>query len=277
LKLIDYQKIITTILLESFEERESNNIFKYVVEEYYNDKFNIIKSYNLIDDEIEDLNTIFEKVSNHYPIQYIFNKSYFYDDSFYVDESVLIPRPETEGLVHLILTENNVSNLNVVDIGTGSGCIPIILKKHRKDWCVSAIDISQDALNIAQKNALQHQIKIDFFELDILSKPKLDSKFDIIVSNPPYIPLAQIELMSASTIDFEPSVALFVPNEHPLQFYISIFDFAQTHLAENGKLYLEINEFLAEETAALFQNANFTSVNLHKDLSNKNRYLSVVR
>lgn len=100
---------------------------------------------------------------------------------------------------------------------------------------------SSSALNIARKNALQHRIKIDFFELDILSKPKLDSKFDIIVSNPPYIPLAQIELMSASTIDFEPSVALFVPNEHPLQFYISILDFAQTHLAENEKLYLKMN------------------------------------
>ena len=275
LKLLDYQKIITKILNDTFDERESDNIFKYVVEEYYNEKYVIIKSYIINDDEVEDLNEIFEKVSSNYPIQYIFNKAYFYDVELYVDENVLIPRPETEELVHLILKENTNNNLKVLDIGTGSGCIPIVLKKHKHNWSVSAIDISNGAIEVAKKNATNNNVKVDFLLDDIFNLNNHFSNLDIIVSNPPYIPFVQQDLMTESTLQYEPELALFVPNENPLMYYQTIFDFAKNALAENGRVYVEINEFLSIETKSLALKYNFSVVEIIKDLSNKDRILRI--
>jgi len=275
LKLLDYQKIITKILNDTFEERESDNIFKYVVEEYYNDKYIIIKNYIINDDEVEDLNEIFEKVSANYPIQYIFNKAYFYDIELYVDENVLIPRPETEELVHLILKENTNNNLKILDIGTGSGCIPIVLKKHKQNWLVSAIDISNGAIDVAKKNAINNNVQIDFFIDDIFNFKNHFSSLDVIVSNPPYIPTEQQNLMTESTLQYEPELALFVPNENPLMYYQTIFDFAKNTLSENGKVYVEINEFLADKTKNLALKYNFSVVEIIKDLSDKDRILKI--
>lgn len=275
LKLLDYQKIITKILNDTFDERESDNIFKYVVEEYYNDKYVIIKSYIINDDEVEDLNEIFEKVSANYPIQYIFNKAYFYDVELYVDENVLIPRPETEELVHLILKENTNNNLKVLDIGTGSGCIPIVLKKHKQNWSVSAIDISNEAIEVANKNATNNNVKVDFLLDDIFNLNNHFSNLDIIVSNPPYIPFVQQDLMTENTLQYEPELALFVPNENPLMYYQTIFELAKNALAEKGRVYVEINEFLSVETKSLALKYNFSVVEIIKDLSNKDRILKI--
>lgn len=260
---------------DTFEERESDNIFKYVVEEYYNDKYIIIKNYIINDDEVEDLNEIFEKVSANYPIQYIFNKAYFYDIELYVDENVLIPRPETEELVHLILKENTNNNLKILDIGTGSGCIPIVLKKHKQNWLVSAIDISNGAIDVAKKNAINNNVQIDFFIDDIFNFKNHFSSLDVIVSNPPYIPTEQQNLMTESTLQYEPELALFVPNENPLMYYQTIFDFAKNTLSENGKVYVEINEFLADKTKNLALKYNFSVVEIIKDLSDKDRILKI--
>ncbi|QQR98102.1 MAG: peptide chain release factor N(5)-glutamine methyltransferase [Sphingobacteriales bacterium] len=275
MKLLDYQKIITKILNDTFDERESDNIFKYVVEEYYNEKYVIIKSYIINDDEVEDLNEIFEKVSANYPIQYIFNKAYFYDVELYVDENVLIPRPETEELVHLILKENTNNNLKVLDIGTGSGCIPIVLKKHKQNWSVSAIDISNEAIEVANKNATNNNVKVDFLLDDIFNLNNHFSNLDIIVSNPPYIPFVQQDLMTENTLQYEPELALFVPNENPLMYYQTIFELAKNALAENGRVYVEINEFLSVETKSLALKYNFSVVEIIKDLSNKDRILRI--
>ena len=196
------------MLAESFETREAENLFKYTLEDFFKKRYIDVKDFDLSDEEIEELNYIYEKISNHYPIQYIFNKAHFYGLDFYVDEHVLIPRPETEELVHLILSENKQEQLSVLDIGTGSGCIAISLKKHRPEWQVFAIDVSENALEAAKINALKNNVAIEFFNHDIL--PNTDFfvdvnlymeredakplKLDIIVSNPPYIPMKEKEL-----------------------------------------------------------------------------------
>lgn len=277
MKLLDYQKIVTPILLESFDERESTNIFKYVAEEYYKEKFFNIRNYIISDDELEDLNSLFEKISNHYPLQYIFKQAYFYDIKLYVDENVLIPRPETEELVSLVLKENNNNNLKLLDIGTGSGCIPIVIKNHRPAWNVFAIDISKEAIEIATKNAEYYNAKINFVHDDILQLKTTFSTLDIIVSNPPYIPSSQKSAMSESTVLHEPHLALFVEDENPLLFYHQIFHFATHALAEKGKIYLELNEFLAKDTQALAERFGFSSVALLQDIAGKHRILSILK
>jgi len=271
-------------LSESFEEREAENLFKYTLEDYFKKRYFDIKNYVLSDDEIEELNFIYEKITNHYPIQYIFNKADFYGLEFYVDENVLIPRPETEELVHWILTDHvdiHSSNNNthccayLLDIGTGSGCIPISIKKNKPHWNVSALDISEKALEVAKQNAVKNETEIDFIQDDILKSQisNLKSQFDIIVSNPPYIPVKEKELMSVSTVQHEPHLALFVDDESPIIFYEKIADFALKHLKENGKLYLELNEFNAKEVREMLILKGFKKTIIKEDLAGKDRML----
>jgi len=288
-----YKNIILPLLCEAFDEREAENLFKYALEDYFKKRFLDIKNYDLSDDEIEELNYIYGKISDHYPIQYLFNKTEFYGVDFYVDENVLIPRAETEELIHWILTDhadsnsnayiNENTNINVdthccaylLDIGTGSGCIPIILKKNKPTWNIAAIDISENALEVARTNALKHHTEIEFIEGDILNAQcsMLNSQFDIIVSNPPYIPTKEKEFMSTSTIQHEPHLALFVQDEHPIIFYEKIADFAKNHLAKNGKLYFELNEFNANDVREMLENKGFQNIIIKKDFANKDRML----
>lgn len=279
------------MLVESFDEREAENLFKFALEDYFKKRYFDIKDYSLNDDEIEELNYIYEKISNHYPIQYIFNSAHFYGSDFYVDENVLIPRPETEELVHLILSENKQERLSVLDIGTGSGCIAVSLKKHRNEWNIFAIDNSENALEVAKVNALKNHTEIEFFNHDILQSTafSVDARLymetedapplmlDIIVSNPPYIPLKEKEKMSVSTVQFEPHAALFTDDANPLLFYDKIADFAREHLTKHGKLYFELNEFNAESVNDLLHLKGFHSIAIHKDLAGKDRMLLAQR
>lgn len=279
------------MLVESFDEREAENLFKFALEDYFKKRYFDIKDYSLNDDEIEELNYIYEKISNHYPIQYIFNSAHFYGSDFYVDENVLIPRPETEELVHLILSENKQERLSVLDIGTGSGCIAVSLKKHRNEWNIFAIDNSENALEVAKVNALKNHTEIEFFNHDILQSTafSVDARLymetedapplmlDIIVSNPPYIPLKEKEKMSVSTVQFEPHTALFTDDANPLLFYDKIADFATEHLTKHGKLYFELNEFNAESVNDLLHLKGFHSIAIHKDLAGKDRMLLAQR
>lgn len=275
MKQVAYQKLILLLLQEIYDERESRNIYKYVLEEYFGQQFIHLDQLILKDEELEDFNVIFEKITNHYPIQYIFQKAYFYNFDFFVNEHVLIPRPETEELVQLILQENDFSNKSILDIGTGSACIPITIKKHRNNWAVSAMDISLDALDVAKKNAKNHQTEIHFMHQDILNtEAKSFPKYDIIVSNPPYITPKEKNVMSNSTILYEPDLALFTPEDDALIFYKAIAKFAIENLNPNGKLYFELNEFYAEETKTLLQQYDFKDIRIIKDLSGKNRILS---
>lgn len=263
------------ILSESFDAREADNLFKFALEDYFKKRYFDVKDYSLNDDEIEELNYIYEKISNHYPIQYIFNKADFYGLEFYVDEHVLIPRPETEELVHWILNDNNDDLLSLLDIGTGSGCIPISIIKNKPNWKITAIDISENALKVAQQNAIKNDVGIEFIVDDII-KNTHDSRlttYDLIVSNPPYIPIKEIEFMSVSTLQHEPHLALFVENENQLIFYDKIAEFAKHNLVEKGKLYFELNEFNANKVKELLEQKGFQNIIIKKDFAGKDRML----
>ena len=247
----------------------------------------------IIDDKIEKkINQIIDDLKNEKPIQYIFGETEFFDLKFEVNKNVLIPRPETEELIDWIisnthpLTQNErVNNINILDIGTGSGCIAISLAKNLPNANVYAIDISENALEIAKKNALKNKVKIIFAKYDILSDMNLFSKnktlgekqifFDIIVSNPPYVRELEKKMMSKNVLNYEPETALFVENSNPLIFYDKICNFANKYLKPKGKIYFEINEYLSKEMIELIKNHNFTNIELKKDINNKDRMIKI--
>ncbi|MCX2474588.1 peptide chain release factor N(5)-glutamine methyltransferase [Pedobacter sp. MC2016-05] len=209
------------------------------------------------------------------PIQYILGETHFYGLVFIVNENVLIPRPETEELVDWIISDLKLKptdSIKIFDIGTGSGCIPITLKKHLSEASVSSLDVSTDALEVAQKNAVQLNTPLSFIHADIL-KYSSEEKYDVIVSNPPYIRDLEKAGMHANVLDYEPQLALFVDDNNPLIFYNAIADFAKTNLKPTGNLYLEINEFLSSETIEMLSAKGFTSIDLRKDMQFKNRMI----
>lgn len=213
------------------------------------------------------------------PIQYIFGVTEFYGLPFKVNSFVLIPRPETEELVEWILEGERLKvkgeRISVLDIGTGSGCIAISLKKNLADADVSAIDISEGALQTAKENAQLNKVELNFIHADILNiKPAIElPKYNIIVSNPPYVTLEDKKQMHNNVTDFEPYTALFVPEHDPLIFYRAIADFALVNLIENGLLYFEINENLGKETVELLTDKGFKNIELRKDMSNRDRMI----
>ncbi len=220
------------------------------------------------------LKKIIDRLKNYEPIQYIIGFTEFFNLKFYVNENVLIPRQETEELVNLIIEENkNKENLNILDIGTGSACIAISLAKNISNSKVSAIDVSEDAIDIAKKNALLNDVQVAFIQADMLKSNGLENiaNFDIIVSNPPYVTNSEKEFMDKNVLNFEPKLALFVDDDNPLIFYKKITEFASKHLNKKGKLYFEINEQFGSETKELLQNYNFKNIEIIKDINGKNR------
>ena len=231
--------------------------------------------------QLEQLNIITEKLLSHTPVQYVLNEAWFAEMKFYVNEDVLIPRPETEELVEWILKEVRDTTYEVrkiIDIGTGSGCIPIALKKKMPGLNVKAVDVSEGALNVAIKNAMQNGVQIYFLRVDFLDESTWSSfgKFDIIVSNPPYIKSSESSLMNKNVLDHEPHLALFVPDDDPLLFYKKIADFATTHLEQNGLIFLEINEALGKDVMKLFESKGY-KVELRKDMQGKERMVKAYK
>lgn len=226
--------------------------------------------------QIEDALT---KLKTGMPLQYVLGTAEFYGLTFKVNPSVLIPRPETEELVAWIIDTIKQSGLktgSILDIGTGSGCIPIALKKHLPTFNVTSIDISADALQTARENAELNKVEVDFVNADILQSETSNSitgPFDIIVSNPPYVTLDDKKQMHVNVVDFEPHTALFVPEDDPLIFYRHIADFANQHLKPGGKLFFEINESLAEETLQMLGSKHFINKELRKDFREKDRMI----
>jgi len=209
------------------------------------------------------------------PIQYILHEAWFFGDRYFVNENVLIPRPETEELVELICNENPKKSLTLLDIGTGSACIPISIKKKKNDWNVFAVDVSKAALEVAIRNSVDLNAPITFYEIDILKTQTIEKlNFDIIVSNPPYIAKNEAHTMNDTVLQYEPHLALFVENNDPLLFYKVIADFALTNLNSSGKLYFEINQRLGNEVIELLKKKGFSNVLLHKDLSGNDRMVS---
>jgi len=230
--------------------------------------------WRILSHEPGDINMplVIERLKNKEPFDYILGHTEFYSLPFKVNTSVLIPRPETEELVEWILKDHKEeSALNVLDIGTGSGCIGISLASQRNGWKVSVSDISPDAIRVARENAILNGVEVDFYESDILqSKPS--GAFDIVVSNPPYIIESESSVMSGSTLAYEPHEALFTGGEDALLFYRRIGELAKELLTPGGRLYFEINEFRAQETATCLEQMGY-EVLVRKDLQRKDRMI----
>ena len=219
------------------------------------------------------------RLKQHEPIQYIIGKAWFYNLSFTVNEAVLIPRPETEELVlEAINFLKKHNSKNVLDIGTGSGCIPISIKKNVLQANVTSLDVSNDALTLAKKNATDNGVEINFLNVDFLEEKNFDAlpKFDVIISNPPYIPENEKNTLAKNVTLYEPHIALFVPQHDPLLFYKKILLFAGEHLEQNGRIFLEVHEDFAIETANLFKE-KYYEVIIKKDMQGKERILIIYR
>lgn len=214
------------------------------------------------------------------PVQYVIGEMDFYKLRLKVTQAALIPRPETEELVDMVVRQNSyLANLQILDIGTGSGCIGISLAKNLKNSTVIAIDKSSEALDLAKQNAQLNMVaNIEFFEMDFLEdKYLVEKEFDIMISNPPYIAQSELSTMEQNVLNFEPHIALFVPNEDPLIFYKKLAEFAKIHLKNNGLIYMEINQQFGQETADIFRTSSFSSVELLKDMFGNNRFIKAVK
>lgn len=207
------------------------------------------------------------------PIQYIYGVAHFYHLKFKVTSEVLIPRPETEELVDIVIKNTKNQAVKILDIGTGSGCISISLAKNLALAEVSAIDISENALQIAIENALLNNVKVQFIQKDILNTGQLTQKYDIIISNPPYVKEDEKKEMNRNVLEYEPALALFVSNIDPLIFYKKIALLAFNHLNDQGILYLEINQSLGKEMIELVKHIGFKEVNLKKDFLGNDRFI----
>ena len=218
---------------------------------------------------------IIARLRRHEPLQYIVGSARFHGHKFKVTPAVLIPRPETEQLVDIIVDENTASDLRVLDMGTGSGCIAISLARVLKFAQVEALDVSRDALAVARENAATLKAKVRFFESDMLS-PQPPARYDIIVSNPPYICWSEREAMDRNVKDYEPGQALFVPDNDPLLFYKAIAPYAAQSLERGGRLYLEINQRFGNEVKRLLEDNGFDEVRIIEDSFGKVRFAAAI-
>ena len=222
--------------------------------------------------------TFVEKLLDGVPVQYVLGEAEFYGLRFEVDQSVLIPRPETEELVEWVERDNrSIPGGCLLDVGTGSGCIAVTLKRRMPSWQVDAFDISADALAVAARNARRHGAEVRFRPCDILQPYPGDEQWNVIVSNPPYIPEREKAHMTRQVLEYEPAQALFVPDGHPLLFYERIGAFAWRHLPAGGKLYFEIHYDAGAAVVELLRSLGFVGVELRRDLAGHDRMVKAIR
>ena len=272
--LQDFKLKMISELSSIYEMDELNSIFNLLSEDY----LKIPRSKILLADEI-DLNesnqnlfsSALERLKTHEPIQYVLGKTTFMDLEFKVNSSVLIPRPETEELVRLMLKED-LDGKEVLDIGTGSGCIAISLTKNLHNAKVSALDISKDALEVALENAELNNVNIEFIHADIFEYQS-DKKYDVIVSNPPYVLESEKMLMKQNVLNYEPEIALFVDDINALKYYESVIKFSLNNLNSQGQIFFETNENYKDELNKLAQNYEYNIIEFKLDINDKNRFL----
>ena len=278
-----YKQLVAQ-LYEVYDEREAANIADMVIEHVTGQRKIeriLYKDLPVSAEQQEQLKILTEQLLQHKPIQYVLGEVWFAGMKLFVNENVLIPRPETEELVEWIVDEVQNGKLkietgfSIVDIGTGSGCIPIALKKKLTNAEVYAIDVSAGALEVAKRNASEQKLEIEFIQLDFLDEDEWKTlpAFDVIVSNPPYIKKSEEQTMAKNVLEYEPHLALFVPDEDALKFYKAIAAFVKTHLKPNGKIFVEINEALAQQVTDLFKQSGFLQVTLKKDMQGKDRMI----
>lgn len=271
-------------LSDLYDVKEIDSLFNMAIADIANISAARIKAFpehEASDEQFQYIIKLINELKTGKPIQYILGHAEFFGLTFNVNPSVLIPRPETEELVEWILlsVKDQKSVNHILDIGTGSGCIAISLKKNLSEVSVSAIDISEDALKTAEENAKINNVDLIFIQADILDtvheveRPK----YDIIVSNPPYVTLEDKEHMHTNVTDFEPHTALFVPEDDPLVFYKAIAEFAVKNLEIGGLIFFEINESYGEQIVELLKDKSFNNIELRKDLSEKDRMIKAIR
>lgn len=264
-----------------YDEAEIETIFFRITEDTLNLSRRSVLSEDkrLTESELLTFKDYVDRLATNEPLQYILGEADFLGLKFKVTPAVLIPRPETEELVDLIIRENKSrTQLEILDIGCGSGCIPITLNKNILQSKVSAIDISLAAIEIAKTNSINNKSEVTFIEIDVFSDTLFNlPHFDLIVSNPPYIADSEREAMHANVKDHEPGIALFVPDADPLKFYNRILQFAKSNLKSEGLIYFEINPLFADELIKLALQNEFSSAVLLADISGKNRFLKVIK
>ena len=281
--LSEFRIYFRKILSEFYSNREIDTFFKILIDFYFDWKSTFIglnPNYVLDSNQLQKLKFALAELELGKPIQYVTNQAFFLNNDFYVNDSVLIPRPETEELVKWVLDDINeykITSPHLMDIGTGSGCIAISLAKANSEIKLTAIDLSKEALIIAKKNASKHKVKIDFVQEDIQSLSHLNRTFDIIVSNPPYIHPDEKKDISPNVLNHEPHMAIFTPNNDPIYFYRLIINFASKVLKSLGGLYLEINPKFLELLKSNFSSRNFSEVEVRNDIFGKPRMLKVIK
>ena len=280
MKIKEYRSQFIQELTPIYDAGEAESFFYLILEEKNQMKridLALRPDLEFSKEELLVWNSILEQLKKEIPIQYLLGKTSFYGLDFEVNESVLIPRPETEELVEWILSNNRISqeskNLKILDIGTGSGCIAISLAKNIPNSQVYAIDVSVKALATAKKNAELNNVKVTFINQNILETEDLLQQFDIIVSNPPYVRNLEKEEIKKNVLDNEPHLALFVEDNDALIFYRKIAELAQKNLSENGQLFFEINQYLGKEMIDLLDKMNFATIELRKDIYGNDRML----
>lgn len=267
--------------LQGIQDEQEIESFFFILTEYLHNLKRVDVALNpnfkLSDAEVEKWNTILADLQQEKPIQYITGEAWFYGLQFEVNENTLIPRPETEELVEWIIESQKSKvqsqKLEILDIGTGTGCIPISLKLNLPQANVSAIDVSEKALEVAKRNGVSNKVDISFIQADILEVEDLNQHFDIIVSNPPYVRNLEKQEIKKNVLDYEPHLALFVEDTDALLFYRKIAQLALKNLSPNGLLFFEINQYLGKETVELLENLGFKNIELKKDMYGNDRMI----
>ncbi len=297
--LKNFRTYFTDTLKEIYPKTEIDTFFFLLIEEKLNLRRvdSVMQPDFLIPDAIlSELKIILKRLQKEEPIQYILGNTEFYGLPFKVNKNTLIPRPETEELVEWVLKEvtklqsdkvakldidvistiNKEKTLSILDIGTGTGCIPIYLAKNLSDVQISAIDVSSKALEVARQNATLNKVDVSFLEMDILETRELPQQYNLIVSNPPYVrELEKVEI-SNNVLENEPHLALFVKDDNPLIFYSKIADLAKSNLKKDGLLFFEINQYLGKETVEMLKQKGFNMVELKKDLFGNDRMVKAI-
>jgi release factor glutamine methyltransferase len=281
--IADFKNKFKTELSELYTDSETDFLYSVFIEKILD--LNQIQQRMMFAQKLSDVNenqlqNIISELKTRKPYQHILGETEFYGMSFFVNENVLIPRPETEELLEIAInkiqnSKFNLQGIKILDIGTGSGVIPLVLKKHFPNAEISSIDFSEKALEIAKKNADFHQLEINFLHADYLNF-NLNENYDVIISNPPYIGIEEEIEIEDSVKGFEPTMALFSPTADALIFYRKIAEDSEKYLNKNGLLFLEINQKLGQETLELYQNI-LSNAELIKDLSENDRFIFAVK
>ena len=280
---VEHLKVLKKELSTVYDLREAENISVLLIEYFFEmSKTQIIMDapFTQLDDElINNLNECITRLLKSEPIQHVLGETEFYGLPFYVNDEVLVPRPETEELVAWVLEDTQEkTDFRLLDIGTGSGCIAISIKKEKKKADICGLDLSHDALSVAKDNADLNEVKIYWIQDNILDfSYNVEKPFDIIVSNPPYITLDEKKEMSKNVLDYDPDLALFVYDEDPLLFYRRIVDYTGNNLKSGGSLYFEINENFGKDLVKMLEEKGFQNIVLKQDINGKDRMIKAIK